>query len=223
MAVARPGIMTKMGYTPRLFCIFIASFICGCNGAHERVESRDVGSDVALQGDERAGIDEPDGVFEPTPVDWTLLSFGDDRQLTRLEIDFLAPGQEMAINPLPPLATIVCEDEVVLRKIEHALSSYSLIRAPKREIGGSGSVPSVEIRLASSDGKEFRVWIDRGFLLDNPVSSSSNRFFNWTFAKILDELRAEKLGERCKFEHFDSMTGEWHIRSQRDQWRSLRE
>lgn len=212
-----------MGYTPRLFCIFIVSFFCGCSGAREPVESSDVGSDVATQGDERAGVEEPDEVFEPTPVDWTLLSFGEDRRLTRLEIDFLAPGLEMAIDPLPPLATIACEEEKVLRKIEHALSSYSLIRAPKRGFAASGSLPSVEIRLATSDGRAFTIWIDRGFLLDEPVASSQNQFFNWTFAKILDELRAERLGERCKFEHIDSMSGEWHVQSQRDQWRSIRE
>lgn len=204
-------------------CLAAASFVGGCNVKRESGEPRESQGEIAAQGsDADDKLHATDEEIQIPIVDWSLLWFDEERRLTHMKVIFLAPGGGELTPPKPPLATIDCDGSRILRRVEIALRDESLIVAPSSPwIGASGGLPNVEIQLTTSNGKDFKIWIDRFFLLDNPVASSNRKFFNWTFATILDELRAQHLGDRLKFEHFDRMSGEWSLQDQKDKWLPL--
>ncbi|MEX2185466.1 MAG: hypothetical protein WD875_01675 [Pirellulales bacterium] len=208
-------------WRPLAFVLGMA-FVCGCDSTRQEVENAsEAGVDRAAKvGKDDADVDVDSAAAAWRKVDWSLLYFDKQRHLTRLELIFLAPGREF--NPAPPLATIACADERVLKSVERALTQYSYTRAPSfPRVWAAGSLPSAEVRLTTDDDKQFSIWIDGVLLLDSSQSSNTNTFYNWTFAQILNELRVKELGKSFTEQDLDRMGGKLELQRQFDEWRPI--
>ena len=170
----------------------------------------------------------PDAKFGTTKrksIDWTPLSFGHTLdsgkvyRIKKLVLKIPPNSKQVHFGPVKglfesddALLELEVADRGKLERLERSLTSFMRLE----QHGGSSSYgKSGKITVVTTDG-EFVISVSElGFILGDEYPSDDNTFYNWTLAKILDEeaQRVSKAG--LKKQHFDRLSGQHWIDSQR--------
>ena len=178
----------------------------------------------------------PDAKFGTTKrksVDWTPLSFGrtldsgEAYQIKKLVLTIPPNSKQEHFGPVKglfvsddALLELEVADRKRLERLEQSLKSFMRLE----QHGGATSYGrSGKITVVTTDG-EFVISVSElGFNLGDEHPSDDNTFYSWTLAKILDDeaQRVSKAGLKKK--HFDVLSGQHWINSQRDRYPKLQQ